>query len=75
MDNEDDALLFERMREYVIDHHPNPGRVGCLDQETLKKFVFSPEELDLTDVRYLHVMKCAECTRELGKLRRIRDQQ
>jgi hypothetical protein len=75
MDNEDDALLFERMREYVIEHYPNPGRVGCLDRETLEKFVFSPKQLDLTDVRYLHIMKCAECTRELGELRRLRDLQ
>ena len=32
----------------------------------------TPEALDFTDVRYLHVFKCAECTQELIDLRRTR---
>ena len=35
----------------------------------------TPEKLDLTDPKYLHVLKCAECTRELIELRRLRNEQ
>ena len=48
---------------------------GCIDHSTLKTWVYSPEKLDLSDPKYLHVLKCAERTRELIELRRLRNEQ
>lgn len=72
-DEDDDQVLFEKLQEHVLEKYPNPGRIGCIDRETLKVWVNSPEELDLSDPKYLHVLKCAECTRELIELRKERN--
>lgn len=72
-DDEDDSILFTRMQEYVLENYPNPQRIGCLDHETLRQFVMVPEQLDLKDPKYLHIVKCAECTRELIELRQLRE--
>ena len=74
-DDEDDTLLFEKLREHALEAHPNPERIGCIDGATLKAWVFTPEKLDLSDPKYLHVLKCAECTRELIELRKLRTEQ
>jgi hypothetical protein len=37
--------------------------------------VYEPEKLNLSDPKYLHVLKCAECTRELIELRKLRKMQ
>lgn len=74
-DDEDDTLLFEKLQEHALEAHPNPERIGCIDGATLKAWVFTPERLDLSDPDYLHVLKCAECTRELIRLRRLRNEQ
>jgi hypothetical protein len=74
-DDEDDTLLFEKLREHALEAHPNPERIGCIDGATLKAWVFTPEKLDLSDPKYLHVLKCAECTRELIELRQLRNEQ
>jgi hypothetical protein len=74
VDDENDTLLFKRLQEHVLEHYPNPGRVGCLDRETLVTFVESPGKLDLEDPKYMHVFQCAECTRELMELRRLREE-
>jgi hypothetical protein len=68
-------LLFDKLREHALEAHPNPERVGCLDRATLKAWVFTPEKLNLSDPKYLHVLKCAECTRELIELRMLRNEQ
>lgn len=72
-DNENDSRLFEAKQDYILEHYPNPQRVGCLREETLRRFVETPEQLDLGASKYLHVFKCAECTRELRDLRRRRE--
>ena len=72
-DDENDTRLFDTLQEYVLDHYPNPHRVGCLDPDLLRRFVETPEQLDLGDPMYLHMFKCAECTRELRELRRSRE--
>jgi hypothetical protein len=46
-----------------------------LDQEQRASRVYSPRKLDLSDPKYLHNLKCAECTRELIELRKQRDAQ
>jgi len=74
-DDDDDTLLFEKLQEHVLEKYPNPERIGCIDHSTLKTWVYSPQKLDLSDPKYLHVLKCAECTRELIELRRLRKEQ
>ena len=74
-DDDDDTLLFEKLQEHVLEKYPNPERIGCIDHSTLKMWVYSPQKLDLSDPKYLHVLKCAECTRELIELRKRRNQQ
>jgi len=71
-DDENDTLLFDEMQEYVLEHYPNPQRIGCLDHALLRAFVEMPGKLDLSDSKYLHILECAECTRELIELRRLR---
>jgi hypothetical protein len=73
-DDPNDAFLFEKLQEHVLENYPNPDRVGCLDRATLKAWVFHPQKLDLSDPKYLHVLKCAECTRELMELRKLRNE-
>lgn len=72
-DDDDDSLLFEKLQEHVLERYPNPERKGCIDHATLETWVYSPQKLDLSDPKYLHVLKCAECTRELIELRKRRD--
>jgi len=74
-DDDNDKLLFEKLQEHILEEYPNPERIGCIDQATLKAWVYTPEKLDLSDPKYLHVLKCAECTRELIELRRLRNEQ
>ena len=74
-DDDDDTLLFEKLPEHVLEKYPNPERIGCIDHSTLKTWVYSPQNLDLSDPKYLHVLKCAEYTRELIELRRLRNEQ
>jgi hypothetical protein len=74
-DDDDDTLLFEKLQEHILEKYPNPERIGCIDHSTLKAWVYAPEKLDLSDPKYLHVLKCAECTRELIELRRLRNQE
>lgn len=74
-DDDDDTLLFEKLQEHVLEKHPNPERVGCIDHATLEAWVYSPEKLNLSDPKYLHVLKCAECTRELISLRARRNEE
>lgn len=74
-DDEDDTLLFEKLQEHVLQNYPNPQRIGCLDRTTLQTLVENPEKLNLGDPKYLHVFKCAECTRELIELRNLREAQ
>jgi hypothetical protein len=72
-DDRDDSRLFEKLQEHVLERYPNPERKGCIDHATLETWVYSPRKLDLSDPKYLHVLKCAECTRELIELRKRRD--
>ena len=74
-DDQDDTLLFEKLQEHILEKYPNPDRIDCIDHATLKTWVYAPQNLDLSDPRYLHVLKCTECTRELIELRRLRNRQ
>jgi hypothetical protein len=74
-DDQDDSELFEKLQEHVLENYPNPNRVGCIDHATLETWVYAPEKLNLSDPKYLHVLKCAECTRELLELRKLRKKQ
>jgi hypothetical protein len=72
-DDDDDSKLFRKAEEYVLENFPNPDRIGCPGPAVLRAFVESPEEIDLTDLCGLHILHCAECTRDLIKLRRERE--
>lgn len=74
-DDDEDRVLFEKLQEQVLEKYPNPKRIGCIDHDVLKAWVYSPQSLDLSDPKYLHVLKCAECTRELIDLRKQRNEQ
>ena len=74
-DDDDDSLLFEKLQEHVLEKYPNPDRIGCIDHATLEAWVYSPQKLDLSDPKYLHVLKCAECTRDLMELRKRRNEE
>lgn len=73
-DDDNDTALFEQWREQVIRDYPNPERIGCLAPETLRMFVETPAKLDLADLKYLHIIQCAECTKDLNELRRAREE-
>jgi hypothetical protein len=70
-----DTLLFEKLQEHILENYPNPNRIGCIDHATLETWVYAPERLNLSDPKYLHVLKCAECTRELIELRKLKKRQ
>ncbi len=72
-DDENDTHLLDTLEKYILEHYPNPQRIGCLDQDALRSLAETPEKLDLADLKYLHIFKCAECTRDLRELRRIRE--
>lgn len=74
-EDEDDGLLFDKMQEHVLENYPNPDRIGCFDHAMLRAFVEAPGTLDLSDRKYLHILECAECTRELIELRHAREAQ
>jgi hypothetical protein len=73
-DDENDTLLFDKMREDVLNNYPNPERIECFNRTILRTFVETPGKLDLSDRRYLHIFECAECTRELIELRHAREE-
>ena len=73
-DDQNDTLLLEKLEEYVLSHYPNPERVGCPPLEVLKRFSDTPREVKLSDLKDLHIFKCAECTRALIELRVKREQ-
>jgi len=71
-DDDNDTRLFEALEAYILLHYPNPERVGCLEHDLLTCLVETPEQLDLSDPTYLHIFRCAECTRELREIRSAR---
>ena len=66
---QEDKLRLKKLQESVMESHPDPDRIGCIDHSTLETLVNSPEKLDLSDPKFLHVLKCAMCTWELIELR------
>lgn len=74
-DDENDTLLFTKAEEYVLKNHPNPDRIGCPGPATLRAFVEAPRNVELAELNGLHIMRCAECTRDLIELRRQRMRQ
>ena len=72
-DDDDDTALFERLEEHVLKSCLNPERVGCPSRAILEAFVESPAGVTLEDLNELHILKCAECTRDLIELRHKRE--
>jgi hypothetical protein len=71
-DDDNDTALFERLQEQTLRNCPNPERIGCPTQAILKAFVDSPASVSLDQLNDLHILQCAECTRDLIELRRLR---
>ena len=69
---DDDTTLFERLQQLVLDHCPNPERVGCPSPSVLRAFVKDPASATPAELNDLHILKCAECTRDLMELRKER---
>lgn len=69
-----DTALFKSLEQFVLDNYPNPRRVGCLPRAQLEALLDHPGSLNL-DVKYSHIMECAECTRDLIDLRAVRSSQ
>jgi len=69
-----DTGLFKSLEQFVLDNYPNPQRVGCLPRAQLEALLDHPGSLNLKDVKYTHIMECAECTRDLIGLREVRRQ-
>ena len=74
LDDDNDTALFERLQKQVLQNCPNPERVGCPPPAVLKAFVEAPAKVTLEELNGLHILKCAECTRDLMELRRIRQE-
>jgi len=73
-DDDNDSKLFRKAEEYVLKHCPNPDRIGCPGPAVLRAFVEAPKQTELADICGLHILRCAECTRDLIKLRREREE-
>ena len=71
-DDDNDTALFERLQDQVLKICQNPERIGCPPHAILEAFVESPATVTPDDLNGLHILKCAECTRELIDLRRNR---
>jgi hypothetical protein len=72
-DDDNDTALFERLQQQVLDNCPNPERLGCPSPSVLSAFVDSPASVTPAELNDLHILKCAECTRDLIDLRRKRE--
>jgi hypothetical protein len=68
-DDDNDTALFERLQQMVLQNCPNPERLGCPSPSILKAFVDNPASVCPAELNDLHILKCAECTRELVGLR------
>ncbi len=53
---------MDLIREYFLDAHPNPERIGCPDEKTLKDL--AEDRLPLEHPARLHLASCSECVAE-----------
>lgn len=72
-DDDNDTALFERLQERVLSDYPNPERIGCPPPSVLEEFVSSPFRVSMEQLKDLHILKCAECTRDLIRLRNMKE--
>jgi len=72
-DDDNDTALFERLQQQVLQNCPNPERIGCPSRFILRAFVEDPACITPAELNDLHILKCAECTRDLMELRKERE--
>lgn len=53
---------MDLIRDYLLDAHPNPERIGCPDEKTLKDL--AEDRLPLEEPARLHLASCSECVAE-----------
>ena len=59
--------------EVLSKANPNPRRIGCLSEETLK--ALASRQTPLGDPAYEHLLECSECYRDFRKWQVARDEQ
>ena len=72
-DDDNDTALFERFQQQVLDNCPNPERIGCPSPSILRAFAENPAFVTSAELNGLHILKCAECTRDLMEFRKKRE--
>ncbi|RRA50376.1 hypothetical protein [Acidipila sp. EB88] len=53
---------MDLIRDYFLDAHPNPDRIGCPDEKTLNDL--AEDRLPLEHPARLHLASCSECVAE-----------
>lgn len=67
----DPEFVFEDEFDHLFANtRPNPTRQGCPPREVLE--AMSRAELPIEDDRYLHVIECSPCFRELRAMQQER---
>jgi hypothetical protein len=72
-DDDNDTALFERLQQQVLENCPNPERIGCPSPSILRAFVEDPAFVTPAELNDFHILKCAECARDLMELRKNRE--
>jgi hypothetical protein len=62
-----DDEIFQMMEQAALHEYPNPDRIGCPDEETLKTFARDPKSFPISDSIFDHVMQCSPCFRFIQK--------
>ena len=73
-DDANDTLVFRELEKNALNSFPNPQRIGCPDDEILKRFVDTPNEVSVDALNGWHIYECRECTLQLQKLRHLREE-
>lgn len=73
-DDANDTLVFQELEKNALNSFPNPQRIGCPDDETLKRFVETPNEVTVDELSGWHIYECRECTLQLQELRQLREE-
>ncbi len=53
---------MDLIRDFFLEANPNPDRIGCPDEQTIK--AMAEDRLPPTDPRRLHLSECSECFAE-----------
>ena len=62
---EEEEILGESFRRFLVQSHPNPERIGCPDSSIIRDIAFR-RKVALETIKKVsaHMMKCSECARD-----------